>query len=145
MTLLPRTIAIKGYKFYFRYSNDCKLCRYSKICIGGLKENHLYEVTDILKANKEIICPITNEKVIPVIVKYAIIKANLMSRGSLSISMKLIFNPPPCDKFNCPSRKFCYPKGLKKGDVVEVKKIYSRSICPLGYHLILADVIPHPP
>ena len=146
ITLLPRQLAKIGYKFYFIANNECTRCQYRNICVSKLRDGRLYVVTRMIKeVPKNIICPMINDIVIPVYIRLSPITVNLLSSGSLSPGMLTTFVSPSCDKFNCPFRKMCYPKGLNRGDTIRVSRLYTRIPCPLGYPLISAEVLPHVP
>ena len=139
--LVDEKIAREGYKFIYYEVEECKKCLYKDICTGKLYQDRVYEIVSIIKNKKEIICPITKDKMIPVKVKLADIETAVPTRKALD-NIITNWNHPLCENISCALRTLCFPRGLKKGDKIKIIKVKEKIICPLNYELTHVTVQP---
>jgi uncharacterized protein (UPF0179 family) len=139
--LLDKSVSKPGYRFIYHSTDVCAKCKIKDLCIGKLIEDRMYEVTEVLKSRKKIICPITNGEMILVKVRIADIKATISSKKALD-NIVTTWNSPLCERYTCKFRELCFPKGLFKGDKIRVKAVDNRVACPLKYELTFVYVKP---
>ncbi len=141
-TLVNLRVAYVGYRFIFHKSPACDTCRYKNVCISRLKDGRIYEIVEVKKPSVSIICPLTNEEMYLARVTLAPIRVLLPITISIEGST-LIWRRDKCSISNCLWYRYCFPKGLKRGDLIYVKKVFKDYIkCPINLRLMLAEVIP---
>ena len=139
--LVNKRIAKEKYKFIYYEAEECRKCLYKNICTGKLSQGRVYEIISLIKNEKEIICPITKDKMIPVKVKLANIETSIPTKKALD-NIITNWNHPLCENTSCPFRSLCFPKGLRKGDKIKIIKVKEKIICPLNYELTHVTVQP---
>ena len=132
--LIDKDIAEKGYKFIYYEAEDCERCPYKDVCTGKLYQGRVYEVIDVIKTKKKMICPIIKSEVVPVEVKLADIEAAVSTKNALD-NIIIKWNNPTCENYSCIFRTLCFPKGLKRGDKIKIKKVREKIQCPLNYDI----------
>lgn len=139
--LIDKNIAKKGHKFVYYESNVCKKCEYKDVCIGKLKQGRVYEIVDIIRTRKKILCPLTKSNAVLVEVKLADIETAVPTKKAIS-NIVIKWNPPICKNYLCKYRDLCFSKGLFRGDKIKIKRVGNRIQCPLNYDITLVSVLP---
>ena len=139
--LINEKAARVGYKFIYYEAEECKKCLYKDICTGKLRQGRVYEIISIIKNKKEIVCPITKDKMIPVKVKLAGVETTVPTKKALN-NIITNWNNPLCENTSCPLRTLCFPKGLKRGDKIKIIEVKEKITCPLNYELTHVTVQP---
>lgn len=145
LTLLPRSVAREGYKFYFARVSECEDCRLRDACVGKLEDGRLYVVTRVLRPRSLLMCKLVSEEVIPVYVALSPIEVNVAASQRLPEGVTVTYEPQRCDKFSCKHRRTCFPRGVRPGDRLLVLEVLSQVSCPLGYPLLSVRAVPQLP
>ena len=130
--LIDADIAKKGYKFIYYEAEECKRCPYKDVCTGKLQQGRIYEIIDLIKTKKKMICSVIKSEVVPVEVKLADIETIVPTKKALD-SIIIKWSNPACENYSCTFRTLCFPKGLKRGDKIKIKRVKEKVQCPLNY------------
>jgi hypothetical protein len=143
ITLLPERVAKVGYRYYIIKNKFCEPCKLKKICQDKLVENRIYEVVKKIKrdAHDQLYCILVNETVVPVQIKMAYIKVNLLTRRAKE-GVNTRYENIDCNNYNCKFRNECFPIGLRDKDKIMVIKVYGTIPCPLRFQLSASLVLP---
>jgi|Deesub1362A_J573_1020465.scaffolds.fasta_scaffold00001_279 hypothetical protein len=139
--LIDKNVCEVGFRFVYHNVDACKKCGHKDLCTGKLVEGRVYEVLNILKTKKKIICPITENEMSLAEVSLASIHTSLSTKKAVE-NIVTSWSSPICENYNCEYREICFPKGLIKGDKVRVKKVEEKISCPLKYNLTHVTVQP---
>jgi hypothetical protein len=134
LTLVPDTLARRGYRFTFNGPNtgpECQGCPYQKLCFG-LAPGHRYEVQALRDVTHP--CALHEGGKVRVAqveeVSFSSTVETRLLRGTAAT-----WTPIPCGRPDCPNWSLCHPVGPKPGIRHEVTAMEGALPCPAGFGL----------
>jgi len=136
VTLVSSKLAQKGIVFVPEELNNCKKCKYFRLCIGNVRTGLPYKIVAVRNIAHR--CPATNTIMKIVFVEPAPFKILILSKVAYEGAV-IKYRPLFCEQ-KCKFKKLCQPKGLKEGDKIKILSVKSKSFrCPKGYYLTLVE------
>ncbi len=138
ITLVDSDTAYVGYRFIYKQYPECNKCKYYSVC-NKLEEGRIYEVTKVLNSENNIKCLITGEYMKPVEVRLGNIYTTIREGIPFDIDVLIHWHGLHCSYGGCRFRKICFPRGLKEGDKIKIKRVVGKVDCPLNIGLLEID------
>jgi hypothetical protein len=139
--LIDKDIARVGYKFIYRESSDCQLCKHKEVCLGKLASGRVYMIKSVKKPRKKIVCRITDGEMVLAEVELATITTAINNRRAIE-DIVTVWSKMVCSEVICKNRSICFPSGLQDGDRVKILRVKDKVECPLNYSLRIVSVLP---
>lgn len=134
LTLVPETLAEKGYRFFFHGPNDgpeCESCPVRLLCFRIPAGRH-YEVTQVRKVTHP--CDLhEGERVQVCLVEEVPFETTLERKHLRGTAAR--WDPVPCGYPECPQYALCHPVGPAKGAKYTIKETGDKVDCPMHYDI----------
>jgi len=139
LTLVPSTLAKKGYRFTFAGPNkdiECAACPFQKLCFG-LEPGRKYEV----KATREMQhpCELHEEGKVRVVMAEEVPFTSTIERRHLR-GTAAPWKAIDCGRPLCTNWALCHPVGNTAGARHAIVKQHGAVECPAGYDLEKVDL-----
>lgn len=134
LTLVPSTLAAKGYRFTFTGPNrdiECAACPFTKLCFG-LEPGRRYEVKTVREVQHP--CELHDEGRVRVVEAVEVPFATTIERRHLR-GTAAHWTPIPCGKPECKNWGLCHPVGPTAGAGHAIVAQKGKLECPAGYDL----------
>lgn len=139
LTLVPSTLAAKGYRFTFAGPNkgiECAACPFQKLCFG-LDPGRRYEV----KATRDLQhpCELHEEGKVRVVQVEEMPFTSTIERHHLR-GTAAPWTPPDCKRPDCENWSLCHPVGHAVGARHAITDQQGAVECPAGFDLEKVDL-----
>lgn len=139
LTLVPSTLAKKGYTFTFNGPNkdiECAACPFQKLCFG-LQPGRRYAVKDVREVQHP--CELHDEgKVRAVVVEEVPFTASIERKHLRGTAAP--WTAPDCKRPDCGNWSLCHPVGPLPGARHAITRQHGTLECPAGLDLEKVDL-----
>ncbi|ACV25131.1 UPF0179 family protein [Methanocaldococcus fervens] len=134
ITLIGSKLAKTGGEFvYLGEIEECKNCKFRRLCHGNLEVGRKYKIISVRSANHP--CTVHEGGVKVVEVVLADLTIMIESKKALE-GVILNHKPINCENFDCEYYNFCNPDGIMEGEKYKIKQVLNEKInCPNGKSL----------
>lgn len=134
LTLVPSTLATKGYRFTFNGPNkdiECAACPFQKLCFG-LTPGRKYEVQAVRDVKHP--CELHDEGKVRVVEVVEVDFTSTLERVHLR-GTAAPWTPIPCARPTCVNWNLCHPVGPSAGARHAITRQLGGVDCPAGYDI----------
>lgn len=132
VTLLPGSMARRGAVFVSGEAGpECRTCKLRKVCIGNLKQGHVYRVVGVRKITHK--CPVYGT-VWVVEVEEAEFEVAVEPRLAMPGAI-INYKPLECPVKLCPNHRLCSPSFMSKSVKLKILEVRGPLECPRGLRL----------
>ncbi|MHA1728539.1 MAG: UPF0179 family protein [Promethearchaeota archaeon] len=129
ITLVGKSFAEKGYKFFFNKPREdiCpSSCKFFNPCMNNLKPGTIYQIIENLGI--EHTCPSDYHEESMILVKVQESKIEiLLECKNIFLGAVIKYKPFKCEHEDCPYRKYCVPiRGLIPGNKIKIIKVIKK-------------------
>lgn len=139
LTLVPTTLAEKGYRFTFNGPNkdiECAACPFTKLCFG-LQPGRSYEVKTVREVQHP--CELHDEGKVRAVVVEEVPFAATLERKHLR-GTAAHWTAPDCKRPTCANWSLCHPVGHSAGAKHAIVATHGALECPVGFDLEKVDL-----
>jgi uncharacterized protein len=139
LTLVPSTLAKKGYRFTFAGPNkdiECAACPFQKLCFG-LEPGRTYEVRQVRDVQHP--CELHDEGKVRAVAVEEVTFPSSIERKHLR-GTAAHWTPVDCGRPSCANWSLCHPVGHSSGAKHAIVKTHGAVECPAGFDVERVDL-----
>lgn len=139
LTLVPSTLAKKGYRFTFAGPNngiECAACPYTRLCFG-LEPGRAYQVKAVREVQHP--CELHDEGKVRVVEAEEVPFTATIERRHLR-GTAAPWTAPDCKRPSCANWALCHPVGPAAGARHAITRQHGAVACPAGFDLEKVDL-----